>query len=370
MRRYKIILITILLFASHIALSQIILREISDKKEISKPMQYDSTCFMYYPFSNENEIKKYIGQEIYILPYSKIYKNDVSAAGTRVRGYYGFYDSPVINPDSFANKYLKILDADGKSYNWGNEYDWKLKLLYNDSDTIYYISSDNNIETWQIPFILPAFIEKSKKQFLGKKFVALGDRTSEWVIIRGDARDINTGAKIDMTYGDLWTCVDVTLVDLKEQSKSYDFYNPMLVFRNSKGNEITVNYVKYISNIYENREFKKFYYSARCKIIDEFESLENFELTEIQKKEKQKLEKQKKEKQKQSNIQKFGEYYGNLISINKVVIGMTKEMCLYSWGQPLLKNETLTENNKTNFWRYGFNTYLIFENDTLKLINQ
>lgn len=284
----RVFILTILIFTCRISLAQIALRELPQKQEISKPAVFDSTCFWYHPFTNNYEIKRYIGQDIYILPYSKLYKNDASVVDSQIRGYYNFFTSSdnelKMNPDLFANKYLTILDA------FGNENDWKLKLLFNSRDTIYYIpdytilENTNGKGTNFIPFVLPAFIEKSKKQYVKKMFVALGDSNPYVVFGDGKAIDAITGVKIDMVYGERWTCIDVALVDLGEDARIYDFYNPVLVFRNSKGNEIFINYTKYIDEETEGKEFKRFYYSNRCRTIDEFKTLEDFKSAELQKK--------------------------------------------------------------------------------------
>jgi len=279
--------------------AQITTRELPQKKEVSKSYLYDSTCFWYHPFNNSDEIKKYIGQSIYILPFSKKYV---------YYPYDNFYTSPNENfnakINSFANNYLTILDASGE----GNM--WMLKLLYNNKDTIYYINDINvyDRKTEFIPFILASFFEKSKKEFINEVFVVNNKFTTT---------DAITGLDIELTIGDYWECVDVALVDLDMDGHLYDLYKPMLVFRNTEGNEIFVNYVKYISEIWKinNKDHNtmNYYYSVNTADVDDFSTLECYELElnkkidkEIQKEEEQKIRAQKRVNQKRSIIQKFG----------------------------------------------------------------
>lgn len=223
------------------------------------------------------------------------------------------------------------------------------------------------------PFVLPAFIEKSKKQYIGKKYVYTG----KTIIDYGDRNifDVNTGSAIDIVIGKQWTCVDLVLVDLEERFNS-EYYIPVLVFRNSNGNEVYINFDSFLTEEYHGI-FETQIYINRCLKMYNFQSLEDYELSEFQKKENEKLKQQiierkklENESQKQAIIQKYGDYYGKIINNKKVVIGMAMEMCLASWGQPFVKHENVTTNKKNERWDYGLYTNLFFEDGKLTIINQ
>ncbi|MCR4940383.1 MAG: DUF2845 domain-containing protein, partial [Treponemataceae bacterium] len=66
-------------------------------------------------------------------------------------------------------------------------------------------------------------------------------------------------------------------------------------------------------------------------------------------------------------LEKFGEDKWNTILAEKVSVGMTKEMCRLSWGEPKRVNKTITESVIREQWVYGSN-YLYFENGILSSI--
>ena len=67
-------------------------------------------------------------------------------------------------------------------------------------------------------------------------------------------------------------------------------------------------------------------------------------------------------------IKKYGIKIANFILSNKVVIGMNKEICKLSWGEPYDVNTTITKNRVFEQWVYSMGTYLYFENDILVAI--
>jgi hypothetical protein len=67
-------------------------------------------------------------------------------------------------------------------------------------------------------------------------------------------------------------------------------------------------------------------------------------------------------------IAKYGARIGKLISNNQVVIGLSKEVCKLSWGEPADVNTTMTKNIVFEQWVYSMNSYLYFENGILVAI--
>ncbi|WP_394990782.1 hypothetical protein [Emticicia sp.] len=79
-------------------------------------------------------------------------------------------------------------------------------------------------------------------------------------------------------------------------------------------------------------------------------------------------EMREKEKVKLSTLQaKYGSKIGRLIFFNDVQIGMTKEMCRLSWGEPKDINRTITKYSTREQWVYN-DGYLYFENGKLTTI--
>jgi hypothetical protein len=67
-------------------------------------------------------------------------------------------------------------------------------------------------------------------------------------------------------------------------------------------------------------------------------------------------------------VKTYGEYYGKLISEEKVVIGMTPDMCKAAWGYPMETNTTTLSGLSIEQWVYSMRTYLYFKNGKLAII--
>jgi len=61
---------------------------------------------------------------------------------------------------------------------------------------------------------------------------------------------------------------------------------------------------------------------------------------------------------------KFGDEMASLIVQSKVKIGMTKDMCILSWGTKSI-NTTIVSGNNTEQWIYSSGSYLYFTNGLL-----
>lgn len=51
--------------------------------------------------------------------------------------------------------------------------------------------------------------------------------------------------------------------------------------------------------------------------------------------------------------EKYGEYYGEQIGNHKIVAGMSKEMCIESWGEPLYQRTESEANHIVEYLKYG-----------------
>jgi hypothetical protein len=355
------------IFLFLISSAQISTREISTQ-EIARPVLYDSTYFGYRDFLIQGDIKQYIGQEIYLLPISKVDTNKhYSDFFYKLQQLYNPNDLTnelnkyKINYDSIKNQKLLILDADFISL---SRNEWYLKLLFKQKDTIFYVAP-YQVYYYQsiqlLPFIMNAFLEKSKRIFLKSTFIVNHELSTF---------DINSREKLSLKEGERWICDDITLLDLGNWNIRYSM--PSLILKNSKGNEIFVNFAKRYDLGFKEEELI-FFDRSISPTIDDFYTIDQFRSLQIEEAEKNKLELAmiaKVEEQKQSIIRKFGDYFGKLINNHKVVIGMSKNMCELSWGKPFRKDELTTETGKYEMWQYDYKTFLYFEGDKLKIIKQ
>lgn len=146
----------------------------------------------------------------------------------------------------------------------------------------------------------------------------------------------------------------------------YDLREPLK--RSILQNEYTVE-LNFYNNIQAERDKKQ------KNINDSITEIRQQEEIKIEKEQQLEEEKQQKkdellsaEKEKQRSktlIQKYGKEYGELIIKHKVVIGMTKEMCLDAWGKPEDINRTTNAYGTHEQWVYNLKSYLYFDNGIL-----
>lgn len=264
------------------------------------------------------------------------------------------------DPKTVSGKYFTILDIQAQKYGDKKyskleslaDLDWRASLrviLKNDQtkDTLYWqIDQARNIPNY--PFMMVPYFAKQKQLYLNKRLVATKDFSSPVI-------DINTAQPITIKSGDVFTCSEISFADT-EKSK---YLAPMYFLKNDKGNEVS-----FILGAFENESF-----------LTENEFLrreaEKKKLDEQRKKEA--LEHEKRQAQellayRNECIKKFGANMGAMVSQGNVALGMTKDMCLYAWGNPIDVNTLQTTGKTTEQWVYNWGTYLYFENGTLKTI--
>lgn len=143
----------------------------------------------------------------------------------------------------------------------------------------------------------------------------------------------------------------VSKISVKETIKTFEeYYNIKASLINYK-NEISEEYLSAIIK--------------RSLLLSEYKSaIESYKQSKIQ--DSLLIEKRKSEKISQM-IKKYGKYYGKIIGKNKVIIGMTKQMCEDAWGKPDTVNQTTTTYGTNEQWVYDY-SYLYFENGKLTTI--
>lgn len=310
---------TVLLTAfATIAFGQITTTKVAPKiEQIDIP--YDSTQNFL-----KGDIYKYIGQELYVkgkseglreYGYEGFSKDYTMSTLGNISNVYKCCDSYNSKYDSLVEKYFKVIDivtTDGTTIpfiKFGKDYNKKyfLKLVRKDnSDTVYYHYDGYE---HSFPFIVVGFFEKQQKNFVSREFVF---NDSEFK----DATDIQTGKTVTIKTGQKWKCVDLTIED--------KYYNLSLIFENSLGEKTANEYDRVLNVAYTAKE------------ADSYKK-------------------------------KFGETIWNTILTGKVKIGMTKEMCKLSWGEPHDINQTTTSGKTSEQWVYSDN-YLYFDKGILTAI--
>lgn len=264
---------------------------------------------------------------------------------------------------SFEGKYYKVKGV-FKQYQNGLDCTF-LDLVSKDdpNDTLIFRISeggfDNKIlKQESAPFIVQGYYEKEKNKVVGKKFYLRQPINKLFDLVTGKVISIEP-------TNEEWICSSLTFV----QTQSMPHLQLCMIL-GQKTNTIALNLTNGMAMIGD---------------IPETIGINNFksEFDVLQEKlKKEEIEKQKKEeieriatdqkiaeierlKFQSEMIKKYGTKIGNLISNNKVIIGMSKEQCKLSWGEPSDINTTTTKNIVFEQWVYSMSSYLYFENNTL-----
>jgi hypothetical protein len=259
----------------------------------------------------------YLGQELYVIPKHK---------DLREYGYEGFgldyTQSFLLNDknvykccesfnskyDDLQGKYFSVIDIIKNDKDDNYFHPCFFKLVEKESkDTVYYSYSPEFEHSF--PFMVVGYFEKLKQLYIGVDYISRGKNVGT---------DVNTGKAISAGAGTKWKCKDVTIEE--------EYYNLVLVVENEKGEKLpfaleTIKDKRYFITLRQSETLKKKYGLDNWKkIID-----------------------------------------GN------VNVGMTSEMCRWSWGEPSKINRTTTARGNNEQWVYS-NNYLYFENGVLTTI--
>ena len=298
-----------------------------------KTLEKEKTEITYDSLSNfqEANIESLINQTLYLKgvktelqkygykDFYTDYRKDVSYETSYKDKVYKCCDGYNSKYDSLSGKYYKVISVI-KHPKAENDYTGLYKNCYylklniqNSKDTVYY----KYLSKYDFPFIVEGYFKKLQKTYIGKSYV-FGNFTSE---LKKESTDIETGEKVKLTKRKKWKCLDV-IIDEKD-------FNLSFIISNNK-QKILLNF----EDEFLNSE----------KYHNLFNSID--------------ADKYKK---------KFGNEIWNTILQSKVKLGMTKEMCKLSWGEPETINKTITKNRKSEQWVYSKN-YIYFENGILTTI--
>jgi hypothetical protein len=281
---------------------------------------------------------QYIGQEFYLNQRPESFRKygysnflvDYEKSPYEKGNVYKSVDGFNSKYESIAGKYFKVIDVIKpeiqKSQFGSIEYFLKLEEK-SSKDIAFYKYLLRNTEPIEIdwaanlgkgipifPFIVTGYFEKHKNINVGQEYF-FSDKTINGLL------DISTGKQIIVKTGEKWTCVDLT-IDGKDFVLS-------IVAKNQNGEKILIPYSSVRGKWSVGRTYT---ISQKAKYESQF------------------------------GAEKF-----NKILKGDVVIGMTKEMCKLSWGEPKSINETTTAGKNSEQWVYEQN-YLYFDNGTLTAI--
>ncbi len=301
---------------SLLGIGQITTTKIASDNEQAKRTSYDSLNNFL-----DNDVARYIGQEFYLKGKSKGlekfgYENLLidykKSSGSQVN-IYKCCDSYNSKYNELVGKYYKVLDVIRDPQYYGRKFYIKLQEKTS-GDTLYYVYNTEYKSLF--PFVVVGFFEKIKKLIIGQEFVFDAD------LLEG-SKDINTGKVVTTYIGQKWKCIDFTVEET--------YFNLSLIMENSDGDKASIDYEYVLGD----RS------SSRAYFADEADKYRK----------------------------KFGKEDFETILKRKVRIGMTKEMCKLSWGEPKSINQTITSGRKSEQWVYSDN-YLYFKNGLLTTIQK
>lgn len=187
-------------------------------QRVAKPVTpYDSTYIICD--KSLDEIKRYIGQEFFVIPKSE----RLQQYGYEMTREKTGYISGRIPYDELAGKTLRVVDV---AYGGRTSYDRGYYLtLANESnnDTIYWEFSDSK---YSFPFLVLGYKEKFEKMYKGKTFLFKG-------LERDDLSDFNTGKPVLLKPGDRWIFDEIIINPM-----GGDLSDMRYLCSNSKGEHI------------------------------------------------------------------------------------------------------------------------------------
>ncbi len=296
------------------------------------------------------------------------------------------------NVNQFKIFLYQNLTQEQKDQNWYNWYNSNERILtdyvgYRKNERIpdlaFVLKDDKNGDTlyctnpWQLIFV-PYFV-KQKQNYEGKNLICNGYfKTTD--LLNGNAVNVVNQSK--------WYCEDVTYLKKDELNSKYierfgkqsihpygrpinSEYILTYILKNNSGTSIA------ITGLGEEKDnYMLGHYFLEESIFNKKEKekkLRNDEIAAIRKQEEKtriKEENEAAEKYRRECVNKFVQYYGELIAQGKVTLGMTQEMCKMAWGQPYLTNKTTTEYGVYENWYYGYGYSLHFIDGVLKIIKE
>ena len=207
-------------------------------------------------------------------------------------------------------------------------------------------------EKYNFKWVVLGHYEKMKSLYVNKEFMYLGnkgyatfyDKQDNLIHLETDTvtRSIETET--------LWTCIDVQVKPRKKDDRMIsDNRSPIvLIFENSQ-------YGKHYCYLEDKsgKPYKNIYEEEMPLVCGKFQLKSYYDNVKT-------LDIAAKNKRKADLTQKYGVSNASLILEGKIRIGMTRNMCRDSWGEPNRINTTITTYGTSEQWVYGY-SYVYFD---------
>ena len=317
--------------------------------------------FSFYDYANGH----YHGSLIYdedfyevLKPITKIYKPvrakciyDSKNVPQTLVGHEDNFCDHVSDYNSLAAKKFRISEIAEGYYKLKNE---------ENGDVIYYScygGEEHRHDIYNIhpPLLVIGNFEKLKNSYLNKDFIYINKDIKTSKII-----DNNSGQSIEKMSNSEWKCTKIALADYADNP----YQKITFILNNSSGNQIAVELYAFKKTFIDKAQYLQEIENKRIKEqarIEEQEKIAKEKADEEKReklvvlKESEKIKNKRivddeiKQKRKEDFIKKYGDKYGSLIANGKVKIGMTKEMCIAAWSNPI---EKLKQNSVLEKWAY------------------
>ena len=266
--------------------------------------------------SSRRVYQQFIGQQVLILPKSK-----------RMAAFDNMYST-----DEYAylrGRYYTIADIE-----YEIEEDYFTGMFKLDELTFLLDNGEKKKTKWTISplfidnhALIVGFYEKLKSLYLNTVFVYKERRQRQ-------TKDVKTGELVGLK-GESWNCSDIQLVDNGLVVQLY------AILTNENGNEILATFGAPLYDELDEDPTSLHYFMKKSDFMKRVAMLS----------------------------EKFGEEDANLIINNQIRIGMSKEMCLESWGEPIRISRITNSERASEQWIYGPDIYLVFVGNVLSEIH-
>lgn len=355
----KLFLVLVILSFVENTMAQLKMAQFPEKEKKEVIITYDSLTNVRHNNSEDynDRFKHLVGQKITSFQSSDFWVdmriNGKSHYETDIQN---MIDGKTFKIDS-VNRYTFYMTSENNPDNH-----FSLSIL--DSDCLYEID---------FAWVCHGYFEKMKKLFLDKDLVYIHqDQDYDLSEYHTRYRFMDYNTKRNLTKkvpcNSVWKCTDVLVISDKEKFFGFPDYKNRVILNIE--NEQYGKYYIFASELIERKvDIKSDKYFMTMEDFHKYQAVQN----QLRAEAKAKAAKAAEESEKRAKehreyiIAKYGETYGSLILQGRVVIGMTKDQCIESWGHPSRINRTTTALTIYEQWVYG-NRYLYFENSKLVTI--
>lgn len=324
----KIILLLLLSITFASASAQIKTITMSDPE---KPKVYEYDSLVNINEFKEGGYKYLIGQKLYYavkLGLSSKFKK--------------YSTGEVLKKEEMVGKYFKVIDVLERNPQ-ETLCDPLILVSESTNDTIRYEGNWNDNRCW----VVVGYYEKIKSSYEGKELVFITD-DSGYADAEGLINMKTQKRDYSIPKGSKWKCKEVT-INLKEDPYSY-----------IKGNRVIL--------ILENDELGEYYCYAEKKFMPFTLTSNNYLLDKFVTPQEYERLKKDEAKRKADLIRRYGAQKGKLINEGIIEVGMTKRMCIETWGSPEKINTTSSTAGVHEQWVYGAGYYVYLENGIITTI--